>query len=175
MSRKVKATVVALSTLIVYVSINSLVRAFNPTAFVWYEEDKDERGWIASSRSWLDRKSCRWLGVCGIAHFQTAHKQFGQRDPAGWSESNDTDAEPWRSFWFSGANNQSKWDAAEWARRKIPNYVFDYAPLVYLSSEEQFWPSDIAEHLYHTTSMLNYTPIPAEWTHRTLEDPDEVN
>lgn len=175
MTRKAKATIAALSTLIVYVSVNSIARAVKPAAFVWYEEDKDEQSWIASSRSWFDRKSCRWLGVCGAAHFQTADAHFGQRDPTNWHESNDTNPEPWRSWWFSGANNQSEWDADEWARREIPDYVFDYAPLVHLYSGEQFWPGDIAEHLYHTTPMLNYTPIQAEWDHPSLEDLNQLN
>jgi hypothetical protein len=175
MGRKAKATVVALSTLIVYVSVNSLARALNPKSFVWYEEDKDERSWIATSRSWFDRKSCRWLGVCGAAHFQTAEGHFGRRNPGKWHESNDTESEPWRSYWFSGASNQSEWDAEEWARREIPDYVFDYAPLVHLYSGEQFWPGDIAEHLYHTTPMLNYTPIQAQWNHPTLDDLNELN
>lgn len=42
---------------------------------------------------------------------------------------------------------------------KIPQYVIDYAPLVHLYSEEQFWPCDIKEHLFHVTPELNYTPI----------------
>lgn len=176
MTRKATATIATLSTLIVYVSINSLVRAVKPDAFVWSEEDKDEQSWIASSRSWFDRKSCRWLGVCGAAHFQTAHGHFGQRDPTIWHESNGhTNTEPWRSWWFSGASNQSEWDADEWARREIPDYVFNYAPLVHLFSGEQFWPADIAEHLYHTTPMLNYTPIQAQWDHPSLEDLSDLN
>ncbi len=42
---------------------------------------------------------------------------------------------------------------------EIPQYVLDYAPLVHLFSEEQFWPCDIKEHLFHVTPELNYTPI----------------
>ena len=42
---------------------------------------------------------------------------------------------------------------------EIPQYVLDYAPLVHLYSEEQFWPCDIREHLFHVTPELNYTPI----------------
>lgn len=175
MGRKAKATIVALSTLIVYVSVNSLARTLDPKSFVWYEEDKDERSWIATSRSWFDRKSCRWLGVCGAAHIQTAEEHFGRRNPEKWHESNDTESEPWRSYWFSGASNQSEWDAEEWARREIPDYVFDYAPLVHLYSGEQFWPGDIAEHLYHTTPTLNYTPIQAQWDHPTLQNLNELN
>ena len=42
---------------------------------------------------------------------------------------------------------------------EIPQYVLEYAPLVHLYSEEQFWPCDIKEHLFHVTPELNYTPI----------------
>lgn len=173
MARKAKATIAALSTLIVYISVNSIARTFNPTAFVWCEEDRDENNWIATSRSWLDRKSCRWFGICGAAHFQTARDRFGHRDPTEWASSQ-AEPTPWRSYWFGGAN-QSEWDADEWARREIPDYVFDYAPLVHLYSGEQFWPGDIAEHLYYTTPSLNYTPIKAEWDHPTLSNLNELN
>lgn len=175
MGRKAKATIVALSALIIYVSVNSIARAVDPRSFIWYEEDKDERSWIATSRSWFDRKSCRWLGVCGAAHLQRAGEHFGQRNPEKWHESNETESEPWRSYWFSGTSDQTEWDAEEWARREIPAYVFDYAPLVHLYSGEQFWPGDIAEHLYHTTPMLNYTPIQAQWDHPTLDNLNELN
>ncbi|KAJ5745638.1 hypothetical protein N7520_010820 [Penicillium odoratum] len=173
MTRKAQVTIAALSTLIIYVSLNSLFRAFRPASFVWYAEDREEVSWIASSRSWFDRKSCRWLSICGAAHFQTAHGPFGEREPVERSEEVD-DTKPWRSFWLGGAN-QSKWDADERAKREIPDYVFDYAPLVHLYSGEQFWPGDIAEHLYHTTPMLNYTPIQAQWDHPTLKDLNQLN
>ena len=42
---------------------------------------------------------------------------------------------------------------------EIPQYILDYAPLVHLYSEEQFWPCDIKEHLFHVTPELNYTAI----------------
>ncbi|KAM0800752.1 hypothetical protein BDR22DRAFT_805712 [Usnea florida] len=44
-------------------------------------------------------------------------------------------------------------------KHEIPQYVLDYAPLVHLYSEEQFWPCDIKDHLLHVTPELNYTPI----------------
>jgi hypothetical protein len=175
MTRKAKATIAVLSTLIAYVSINSILHIVRPNAFVWCVEDREERTWIASSRSWFDRKACRWLGVCGAAHLRTAQGRFGHRDPAQWADIHIAEREePWRSFWLSG-DNESKWDAEERARRQIPDYVLNYAPLVHLYSSEQFWPGDIAEHLYHTTPTLNYTPIQAEWDHPTLHDLDELN
>jgi hypothetical protein len=179
MTRKVKASIAALTTLILYVSINSLARTVRPNAWVWYEEDKEEPSWLATSESWFDRKACRWLGVCGATHFRMVNKNYGHRDPTRWSELSDEDLakKPWREFWSGGADkhNQSEWDADEQARREIPDYVFDYAPLVHLYSGEQFWPGDIAEHLYHTTPMLNYTPIQAQWDHPTLEDLNGLN
>ncbi|KAJ5349724.1 hypothetical protein N7541_007451 [Penicillium brevicompactum] len=175
MTRKAKATIAVLSTLIAYVSINSIIHIVRPNAFVWYVEDREERSWIASSRSWFDRKSCRWLSVCGAAHLHIAQGQFGQRDPAQWANAQTAEPEePWRSFWLSGASD-AEWDAEERARRQIPDYVLKYAPLVHLYSGEQFWPGDIAEHLYHTTPTLNYTPIQAEWDHPTLGDLDRLN
>lgn len=179
MPRKTQIAIVTLSTLIIYVSLNSLARALDPSAFVWYEEDRDERSWIATSRFWLDRKACRWLSICGLAHIKSAHSPFGHRDPGSWvspgdEDEDDDDPEIWSSFWASGAN-QSEWAAEERSKREIPDYVFDYAPLVHLYSQEQFWPSDIAGHLYHTTPSMNYTPLQAEWDHPTLNDLDQLN
>ncbi|KAG0160231.1 hypothetical protein PDIDSM_7758 [Penicillium digitatum] len=175
MTRKAKAAIVVLSSLIAYVSINSIIHVLRPTAFVWSAEDREERSWIASSRSWFDRKSCRWLGICGAAHVQTVHGKFGHRDPAEWVNAQDAEPEaPWRSFWLSGTG-EAEWDAEERARRQIPGYVFHHAPLVHLYSGEQFWPGDIAEHLHHSTPTLNYTPIQAQWDHPTLADLDELN
>ncbi|KAE9973182.1 hypothetical protein EG328_004524 [Venturia inaequalis] len=41
----------------------------------------------------------------------------------------------------------------------VPEYVTKYAPLVWLHSEDPFRPSDIGEHLKHTTAKLNGKPI----------------
>lgn len=172
MKRKAKTAITVLSSLIVYVSINSLARTLNPSAFIWYHEDKDEEQWISTSNSWLDRKACRWLGLCGSSHFQPVSGRFGYRGAA--------EAPPevdnfWRSFWPSAQNSSDNWDDVERSLRQIPNYVFEYAPLVHLFSGEQFWPCDIAEHLYHTTPMLNYTPIQSQSKHETLRNLDQLN
>lgn len=176
---KAKGTIIILSSLIAYVSINSLVRALNPDAFIWYDEDREEQRWIASSPSWLDRKACRWLSLCGTAHFHTVGPRFGQRrvltEPNASVTAQDEVA-PWRSFWFREQEHlANQWDDAERSLREIPDYVFEYAPLVHLFSKEQFWPCDIAEHLFHTTPMLNYTPVQSEHSHPTLEDLDRLN
>jgi len=58
---------------------------------------------------------------------------------------------------------------------EIPQYVLDYAPLVHLYSEEQFWPCDIAEHLFHVTPELDYTPIQGQGQNMNLTDLDKLN
>ncbi|KAL8822670.1 MAG: hypothetical protein Q9191_006594, partial [Dirinaria sp. TL-2023a] len=58
---------------------------------------------------------------------------------------------------------------------KIPQYVFDYAPLVHLFSGEEFWPCDIADHLDHVTPNLNYTPILSRTENLNLTNLDQLN
>lgn len=58
---------------------------------------------------------------------------------------------------------------------EIPQYVLDYAPLVHLYSEEQFWPCDIAEHLLHVTPELNYTPIHGRLQYSNLTNLNDLN
>lgn len=58
---------------------------------------------------------------------------------------------------------------------EIPQYVLDYAPLVHLYSDEQFWPCDMAEHLFHITPELNYTPIHGRLQYSNLTNLDQLN
>ena len=176
MKVRIRATIIFLSSLIAYVSVNSFIRAINPSAFIWCEEDKEEDQWMASSHSWLDRKACRWLGFCGLSHYKKAGGQYGHR-----TSNNGTQTYPgigdidWRHSWTSGAERPELWSPEEHQLRHIPDYVLEYAPLVHLSSDEQFWPCDIAEHLKHITPHLNYTPVQASWDHPTLRDLDKLN
>ncbi|KAL3471704.1 hypothetical protein BJX99DRAFT_236988 [Aspergillus californicus] len=174
MVQKTTAAIVTLSSLIAYVTINSFVRAVYPSAFIWYGEDREEKSWIASSPFWIDRKACRWLGLCGTAHFHSVNARFGHRNSEPVS-ADEVDL-PWQSDWSNiSDNSHATWDAAERSRRHIPDYILEYAPLVHLFSNEQFWPCDIAEHLHHTTPMLNYTPIQSHSKHPTLRDLDQLN
>ncbi|GES64458.1 vacuolar protein sorting protein 62 [Aspergillus terreus] len=173
MVQKAGAAIVILTSLIAYVSVNSLVRSVNPSAFIWYDEDRDEPAWIDSSRSWLDRKACRWLGLCGTAHFRPVRPRFGHRRPAAVADNNTDAASAWQAFWSVDPRHPDH--PTNQSDRRIPDYVFEHAPLVHLFSGEQFWPGDIAEHLYHTTPALNYTPIQSQWQHPTLQDLDRLN
>ncbi|MCJ1273458.1 Vacuolar protein sorting-associated protein 62 [Puttea exsequens] len=58
---------------------------------------------------------------------------------------------------------------------EIPQHVFDYAPLVHLYSGEEFWPSDMAEHLLHITPELNYDPIEEHLQASNLTNLDQLN
>ncbi|KKK12191.1 hypothetical protein ARAM_003812, partial [Aspergillus rambellii] len=173
MVQKTTAAIVTLSSLIAYVTINSILRTVRPSAFIWYDEDRDEESWIASSPSWFDRKACRWLGLCGTAHFRVIGPHFGRRTA---SPELPDDSRSWQNYWTNETGpSEDSWDATERSLRQIPDYVLEYAPLVHLFSGEQFWPCDIAEHLYHTTPMLNYTPVQSEYDHPSLQDLDELN
>ncbi|EHY56138.1 Vacuolar protein sorting-associated protein 62 [Exophiala dermatitidis] len=43
---------------------------------------------------------------------------------------------------------------------KVPDYVIEYAPIIYLRSDDPFMPSDIAGHIVHTRPFLGFEPIP---------------
>lgn len=180
-ARTTKATIGVLSTLISYMCMNSVLRATKPEAFIWQDEDREEASWIASSKSWLDRKCCRWLGVCGGAHMRLISEsdRFGHR-PAVKSRDRPVDVEgqsdwDWQRAWTEGKDRPEDWTDDERVLREIPDYVLEYAPLVHLYSGEQFWPCDIAEHLYHITPSLNYTPLHSIKEHPTLQNLDRLN
>lgn len=176
---KTKVTIGVLSTIISYMCINSILRATNPEAFIWQDEDREESSWIATSRSWLDRKCCRWLGVCGglHMHYVSESDAFGHR-PLMNHRSKLVDKRPkwdWQHAWTEGNDRPEDWTDDERVLREVPDYVMEYAPLVHLYSGEQFWPCDIAEHLYHITPTLNYTPVQSGQDHPTLQNLDKLN
>jgi len=174
---KTKVTIGVLLALITYVSLNSLYKTLDPEAFVWQEEDREEEAWIATSKWWLDRKACRWLSICGAPHIHLAGSPFGSR-AHNTNEDQLDDRQgswDWQNAWTEGADRPEDWTNDERTLREIPDYILEYAPLVHLFSGEQFWPGDIAEHLYHITATLNYTPLPSKWDHPTLQNLDELN
>ncbi|KAI5283700.1 Vacuolar protein sorting-associated protein 62 [Ascosphaera aggregata] len=204
MRSRTRVTIYILSFCIVYVCLNSLAHAVNPEWFIWFDEDLEEAKWLASSPSWWDRKACRWLSLCGLAHFKKARALYGYKvDRVSWRSEggNDNgyeneneigngnggvghdDYDDFRGNYTpddlmrhlssdSIANDQR---IRNLARNKIPSYVFEYAPLVHLHSEEQYWPSDIGEHLLHTVPYLNYTAVPLEYRNASLDSLDILN
>lgn len=174
---KTKATIGILSTIITYMSLNSIYKSTHPQAFVWQEEDLEEASWIATSRSWLDRKACRWVGVCGGHHMHFTRHAVRPGLPQTVIQDAEWDHQTWE--WQNPdaetIDRPEDWSMEEQLLREIPEYVLDYAPLVHLFSGEQYWPSDMAEHLEHVTPALNYTPIQSRSTHARLDNLAELN
>ena len=172
---KTKATIGLLSSLIAYVSINSLLHTTRPELFIHRDEDREEGQWVATSKSWLDRKACRWLGLCGTTHLHLVGNKFGHR-PSGDDDQEVIDPEiDWSEAWTDSKDRPEDWTNDERVLREIPDYVMDHAPLVHLFSGEQFWPCDLAEHLYHITPALNYTPISSSKGHPSLKHLNRLN
>ncbi|CRG84637.1 Vacuolar protein sorting-associated protein 62 [Talaromyces islandicus] len=170
--RFAKTVIIVLSALIAYISIVSLLRAVKPSLFVWSEEDREDREWVATSTSWLDRKICHFFGLCGIAHVRFSFPSGGHGKALNQQPIDSGDDQSWRLDWTVADGNLT--DDAKFLG-EIPEYVLEYAPLVHLFSGEEFWPGDIAEHLVYTTPQLNYTPVQATWKHPSLHDLNELN
>ncbi len=171
-----KATIGILATLISYLSINSYLKTTHPDLFVWRPEDLEDNEWRRTSKHWVDKKACRWLGVCGGSHIHTAGKWFGHKSirPEQHVAASSETAQ-WESAWDEGQLRPEGLEHDEKVLGQIPDYVMEYAPLVHLFSGEQFWPCDIADHLHHVTPTLNYTPIAPKWRHTKLKALDKLN
>jgi hypothetical protein len=167
-----KIVIIVLAALITYISTVSLLRAVKPSLFVWSEEDREDREWVATSTSWLDRKICHFFGLCGIAHVHFSFPSGGHGKALNQEPINSGDDQNWRLDWTVADGNLT--DDANFLG-EIPEYVLEYAPLVHLFSGEEFWPGDIAEHLVYTTPQVNYTPVQATWKHPSLHDLNELN
>ncbi|KAL4800525.1 hypothetical protein BDV19DRAFT_384337 [Aspergillus venezuelensis] len=61
------------------------------------------------------------------------------------------------------------------AATEIPSYVLDYAPLVWLHSEDRYRPSGIAEHLNHVVPKVDYEEISGVQEPLTLDNLDQLN
>lgn len=103
----------------------------------------------------IPQQGCDWLGLCGHSGW------IGQNDP--------------RDNYFDVVTSPEDLSNDSRVVHEIPQYVLDYAPLVHLFSGEQFWPGDIAEHLFHVTPELNYTPIQGRLQYSNLTNLDELN
>ncbi|KAL6150512.1 Vacuolar protein sorting-associated protein 62 [Exserohilum turcicum] len=137
-------------------------------------ERADEREWIASSKSWVDRKTCQWFGLCGLAHLNKEH----WTTPTSTIFNQETTAQDkvkidLHTFWKDARSIPE--DYVPDVEREIPQYVIDHAPLIHLYSGEEYWPGDMGEHLIHTTPHLNYTPLQATSDHPNISNLGELN
>ncbi len=172
----------ALSTFLGYLTLSQLTSFLHPNSSWIGDEQLEEAQWVASSHSWLDRKACDWLGVCGVAHYRTVASEIrvGRDKKRKEQESlrdgsENRSSTPYNSAWTGGKSKPEDWADDERVLREVPQYVLDYAPFVHLYSGEQFWPCDIEEHLIHTTPYLNYTPVQARSLHPNLTNLDDLN
>lgn len=139
------------------------------------EKRARDRRWVDSSPYWWDRQACRWVGICGLHHLRS--------DPATRGESEDDD--DWGELRRRALNHvHPRWEPDELPRedhkrnihqrrrilREVPEYVTKYAPLVHLYSGEEFWPSDIREHVEHMTVYVDEEPLNSstKWTLHNL-------
>jgi hypothetical protein len=154
-----------------YFALSALHRHLDPNTRKSDEEREDAR-WIATSKNWLDRQACRWVGICGLAHWHPdpaakswKHKQRSRKEQEpliSTGEDDETFAEyvGWEDTNGGGRKMRPEdWDGDPTVLKDVPQFVLDHAPLIHLYSGEQFWPSDIAEHLMHTEPHQNNTSL----------------
>ena len=154
---------------LVYILLTGLVVSLTRNTKASARVENEE--WIASGRYWIDRQLCRWIGCCGTFHMLN-HRGWTWPN---YGDDDKRDDRPFAPFWTSGPEDPTSWTDEERARREIPQYVFDHAPFVHLYSGEGYWPSDIAEHLVHTTPFVNFTAIRGTSDNRDLDNLDELN
>ena len=156
-----RATILVSLLLIISFIAWAVPRALDPTDRSAEKRAKD-RSWVNSSPYFWDRQACRWVSLCGIHHLR--------KDPAAKGDHDDDFDEldtiggelRKRSNWEEDApRRNAKRNVKERRRvlKDIPDYVTRYAPLVHLYSGEEFWPSDIKEHVEHMTVYVDGEPL----------------
>lgn len=142
------------------------------------EKRAKDRQWVASSPYFFDRQACRWIGLCGLHHLR--------KDPANkgndWEDDYEDDDRGGelrkRADWDHGVpppNTKRNHHERRRVLKDVPDYVYRYAPLVHLYSGEEFWPSDIKEHVEHMTAYVDddvYNSTDGKWS---LHNLDQLN
>lgn len=129
--------------------------ALNPTPPT-PEARKRDRDWVNSSPYFLDRQACRWFSLCGIHHIK--HDPAALRGPHDGGDLRRAKEELRKRRSLEQWNTERDRDHVETRAttlQPIPDYVLAHAPLVHLFSGENFWPSDIAEHVRHMAPVTN--------------------
>ncbi|KAK5992367.1 Putative vacuolar protein sorting-associated protein TDA6 [Cladobotryum mycophilum] len=134
------------------------------------EKRARDRLWVSSSPYFWDRQACRWMSLCGLHHLRSDPALRGDDLDDDDDGSDELRVELRRRSWEE--DGQDEESVADIKRKKrlgskrnpnerrkilkdIPDYVFKHAPLVHLYSGEQFWPSDIREHVMHMGVTLD--------------------
>ncbi|KAJ4311620.1 Vacuolar protein sorting-associated protein 62 [Neodidymelliopsis sp. IMI 364377] len=137
-----------------------------------WSERLEEKAWVASSESWIDRKTCDWFGMCGLAHLNKSGwtSKGKKQTPLGGEKTKKIDLSSFKEDARILPEDYNEKEVLE-----IPQYVLDHAPLIHLYSGENFWPCDMDDHLVHTTPHLNYTPLQSSDDHPNLRSMNELN
>lgn len=161
-----RRTAIAAAILATIVLITTFVpKALNPTP-PSPEDQRRDSAWVASSPYFLDRQACRWFSVCGLHHMRWDDPVKPRPEPIPIAEMGELELKRRSS---STGGRTSTWEdlgkrasiVDERGREldDIPDYVLRNAPLVHLYSGENFWPSDIAEHVKHMTPCVDKEPV----------------
>ena len=143
----------------------ALPRLLNPTPPTREQRERDAQ-WVSSSPYWLDRQACRWLTLCGLHHIHRDYPSLRENEEFAneisnshielkrsqdWSDIRKPSSASKRNS--NGRKKRMSRSDGDWKKtndpKPIPQYVIDHAPLVHMYSGENFWPSDIAEHVRH--------------------------
>lgn len=172
-----RATILVALVLLISFIAWAVPRALDPTDRSAAKRAQD-RSWVNSSPYFWDRQACRWVSLCGIHHLR--------KDPAAKGEHDDYDDNDTiggelrkRSDWEEGAPKRDTKRNVQDRRRllkDVPEYVTQYAPLVHLYSGEEFWPSDIKEHVEHMTVYYDDEPVNSteKWTLHNLHRLNDI-
>ncbi|KYK60471.1 vacuolar sorting-associated protein [Drechmeria coniospora] len=175
-------------------------RALNPSPPSPEKRARDSL-WVNSSPYFWDRQICRWISICGLLHLRKdpaalpaplSSKSDVEDDDVRMELRRRSDLEPPLSWEDIGDRSKAGGTGASPKRRRrvddrrdarerrkqfkpVPDFVLRYAPLVHLYSGEQFWPSDIREHVQHMNvsvegEFLNTTD---RWTLDNLQKLNE--
>jgi hypothetical protein len=171
--RRLTITVVVLSTIVFVLWL--LPRVLNPTPPNAAGRLRDQH-WVQSSPYWLDRTACRVVGLCGVHHIRWDPPALGDNGTDGGDRGDlrrrnfhaipeaDKEVAAWettksRRQRRARSRNLQNEKRHSHTLRAVPDYVLKYAPLVHLYSGENFWPSDIGEHIQHMRPVENGTAL----------------
>ncbi|RAL66009.1 hypothetical protein DID88_005670 [Monilinia fructigena] len=142
------------------------------------EEMREDARWIATSKHVLDRQACKWLGLCGLAHYHPDpawRRRLNNKVTRDQKVMADDELDANWVEWDEAYKNAPKMRPDDWygddrVLKEVPQYVLDHAPLVHLYSGEKFWPADIEDHLRHVTPYENHTSLHMNSSEHTLHN-----
>jgi hypothetical protein len=176
-----RCCIAILFVVITWFAVVNLKRHLDPNTHISDEEREDAR-WIATSKHFLDRNACRYIGICGIAHYHwdPATRPKRRHDKKSQEALTDTEEDAAAAGWGDapdegGRLHPEDFDGDERVLKEVPQFVLDHAPLIHLYSGEEFWPSDIVEHLTHTSPHRNYTSLHMNNSQHTVHNLHELN